>query len=81
MYSAGYNLPGYLPEMDPAEFTDRDEAIQFLQEELRDSMNDPNEYSDGEVENAIVELLEAAQIGVNFSYFAPDGYVYWLHEE
>jgi hypothetical protein len=31
---AGYNAAGYLPEMEPAEFDDFGEAVQFLVEEL-----------------------------------------------
>jgi hypothetical protein len=33
-WAAGFNRPGYLPEMEPAEFADFGEAVQFLVEEL-----------------------------------------------
>jgi hypothetical protein len=33
-WSAGYNAAGYLPEMEPAEFANFGEAVQFLVEEL-----------------------------------------------
>lgn len=31
---AGWNMPGYLPEMEPVEFDSRNEATEFLVNEL-----------------------------------------------
>lgn len=51
-YSAGWSLPGCLPEMEPALFDTEEEARAFVEEEQRtaasiyaeDEMADPYEY-------------------------------------
>ena len=51
-YSAGWNLPGCIPEMTPALFDTEEEARAFVEEEQReaaaiyaeDEMADPYEY-------------------------------------
>lgn len=37
MYSAGWNMPGYLPDSDPTIFLDADDAFDYLIDEIVDS--------------------------------------------
>lgn len=34
LFSAGWNTPGYMPDSDPAIFTDADEALDYIKEQL-----------------------------------------------
>jgi hypothetical protein len=48
MFTAGWNLPGCLPEMEPATFATREEAMDFIADEqdrvADDGLDDPYVY-------------------------------------
>lgn len=40
VYSAGWNMPGYLPECDPALFVNADDALEYLKSECESANED-----------------------------------------
>jgi hypothetical protein len=67
-YVAGWYLPGYPPEMDPAEFESIEEACEFLIEKL------------SSLEPYPTTTIDTVQYQRGMGYvevYAPDGYVYW----
>lgn len=40
IYSAGWNMPGYMPECDPALFTDADDALEYIKSECESANED-----------------------------------------
>jgi hypothetical protein len=45
-YIAGWNMPGYLPEMEPVIFDDQEQAIQFLNDAHLSYIDDMGNYND-----------------------------------
>lgn len=45
-YSAGFNMPGYMPDSEPAEFDDADDARSYIAEEMRRSAEQAEEQAD-----------------------------------
>jgi hypothetical protein len=83
LWIAGYNMAGYLPEMEPAEFADFGEAVQFLAEELEldaERMADENNESAAEACDALKrELIDNAAPNREWSGTAR-GCEYWIKE-
>lgn len=78
-FVAGWNMPGYLPEMEPAGFETFDEAKRFIIDELK-SVEDST-AADGN-ETAAEEACSLAE-DVNlesgpFTTGEVEGYVYWV---
>jgi hypothetical protein len=42
-FVAGWNTPGYMPDSDPQEFDDEDEAIEYIKESARSGITDEDE--------------------------------------
>lgn len=71
IYSAGWNMPGYMPEMTPALFTDEDAALEYIKDEVRNL--DPEIYPAAE---DWAESLKADSKGECSQRVAD--YVYWV---
>jgi hypothetical protein len=81
-YVAMWNLPGCLPEMEPAEFDNAVDAFDFMADSLIDVHNAEYEFDTGTIaySNAAYECETKAQSGVigepDWQWHAPNGYVY-----
>ena len=84
-YIAGFNQPGYLPDSDPVDFDDFDDAQSFIVDELENAADiaagadDPDAEADCE---AAKEEADNWNVGndVYWQVFC-DGYVYWITKE
>lgn len=81
---AGWNNPGYLPEMEPEEFETQEEAVRFLIEEAKCREDMAAEDENEERAEAWCHFAEDlnAQIsaaGNELSETAPDGQAFWVH--
>ena len=70
-YVAGWNVPGYTPDMDPREFKRFDDAREFLISELSD-LNDAARA---------IQMIRSYDVPGYFEVMGPDGYVYWVDED
>ena len=86
MFVAGWNMPGYLPEMEPGEFDTADEARDFLVDEINRIGDDYWEDEEllEEVESLTTEIHDNEnKVG---SYILeggesiPSGLVFWWNE-
>ena len=78
LYVAGYNMPGYMPDADPALFLEHALAVEYIAEAIRNvGENADNEEKAAEAEKLADEIdanaKEEDDLHANF-----DGYVYWL---
>ena len=73
-YSAGWNRPGYLPDVDPATFDREIDAIDFVWSELSFVME--SDYSNAD--RARVDQRYEDLENVGETHHA--GYVYWVTE-
>jgi hypothetical protein len=60
-YVAGCNMPGYLPDSDPAEFDDEDDALEYIKEVAKEAADADNESDDfyASNQNALNEACDA----------------------
>lgn len=80
-YVAGWNIPGYLPENEPAEFKTFEEAKNYIVEELFRYMHelyDAGELDDAEGEQVEIEILLLKKLENEFA-FKLGGYRFWVH--
>jgi len=77
-YTIGYNMPGYLPEMEPYSVDTAEDAREALRDEFArlECVGDSAE----EVDNAIAELNSADLSEFATGWYKPlgNGYVYWI---
>ena len=80
---AGFNQPGYLPESDPEVFDNYLDAVEYLRDELGESMDDVTEYPEAEYDKAQSDFqaMLPKDHDVEWSWLAPDGYAYWVMKE
>jgi hypothetical protein len=71
LYSAGWNMPGYMPDNDPALFTDEDAALEYIKGQVREL--DPEIYPFAE---DWAESLQSDAKGECSQKIA--NYVYWV---
>ena len=71
LFSAGWNMPGYLPDTDPSLFIDEDAALEYIKEEVRNL--DPEIYPAAE---DWAESMKADSNGECSQKVA--NYVYWV---
>lgn len=79
-YVAGWNIPGCLPESEPAEFDSLLEAKIYLVRELfryLHELYDAGEVDDAEAEQIEVELLQLHKLEYPFK-FRLGHYVFWV---
>jgi len=65
VYCAGWNMPGYMPDSQPAQFLDADDARSYLADQMREDMDDlDNDESDDDSQRDPVatELREQADL-------------------
>lgn len=62
MYVAGWNMPGYLPEMEPAEFDDFDSAKRFLIDEMKRTEEQFGESDDEDAAEEVCHDAEAVNL-------------------
>ena len=75
MWVAGWNMPGCLPEMDPARFDDWEDASAFIRAELETL--EPNEWA--EIDVAAYALSEWDKEPVNdHRLILIFPYLYWI---
>lgn len=81
IYSAGWNMPGCLPESDPAVFTDADDALEYVRESARTAVSDAfdgGQMTEQEAETAESEIdAWAADKNGEFGHTYRD-YHYWV---
>lgn len=70
-YVAGWNAPGYVPDMDTREFERFDDAREFLISEL----------SDLDDSARAIELIRIYDEPGYFEVMGPDGFIYWVDED
>lgn len=82
-YVACWNMPGYLPEAEPAEFETFDEAKRYIIDELKEQ----EDRHGGELEDedsAATLCFAAEEANLESGPFEtgemPDGYTYWVME-
>lgn len=78
-YIAGWNMPGYLPEIEPVEFDSFKEAKKYIVEELFRYMHelyDAGELDDGEAEQTEIEILILEELEYDFNFRLGD-YIFW----
>lgn len=80
-YVAGYNIPGFLPEVEPATFDTFDEAKRFVIDELLLAADDcaaaENEAGAEEL-TAIAESVNLESGPFSWDASHVDGYAYWV---
>lgn len=77
IWSAGWNMPGYLPETEPCPFKSRPDAMAYMVGEL---------HRIGDTDLAVAEDYEAQALslegrdadGGDWYWLSPDGYAYWV---
>lgn len=79
MFTAGWNMPGTLPEMDPEEFEGFGDAKSFIVEEMEEQWDEEN---DDDVADHWREVIAGTMTNEKeFSEIGPDGYVYWVVDD
>lgn len=78
IYATGYNMPGYMPDNEPAIFLDYAIAVEYLADKIRSAgENTDDENTAAEAEKLAIEIDAIAKEGqdlqANFG-----GYVYWI---
>jgi len=82
-FVAGYNMPGYLPDSEPAEFDDADVARSYIADELRRYAEyaDTDEYAQQVQELAeSLENLNTTGAGAEFGRTVGE-YYYWITQD
>lgn len=83
-WAAGWNMPGYLPEMDVQYFDNHDEACEFIRDQfewLHESQADSDAWAPGM--DYFSDLREDYEKLCDYgggAYSAPDGYWYWVDD-
>jgi hypothetical protein len=79
VYFAGWNMPGYMPASEPAEFDDADDAKNYILEELESAADQLQEEIDAtkleEIQQAIDGLTNSTDIEQGFN---AGGYFYFI---
>ena len=77
IYSTGYNMPGYMPDADPAIFLDHADAVSCLAGNIQNIFEDTEQAE--QAEKLAEQIEREAQYGkplqANFG-----GYVFWLEK-
>jgi len=75
-FTAGWNQPGYLPEMEPAEFNSESAAREFILTELRECLDRETAWERVPDWEDCILCIENGDTDVS----ACDGYNYWIEE-
>lgn len=78
-FVAGWNMPGYLPDSEPAEFSDAEDAKRYIIEELKRMEDSTDDESEAEALAAFAEDVNlesdefSAQCGIYVYFVTEDG--------
>lgn len=77
IYTTGYNMPGFMPDNDPALFLDHSDAVSCLAENLKNVFEDAEQSEEAEklAEQIEREAQHDKPLQANF-----EGYVFWLEK-
>jgi len=83
MYTALYNMPGYLPEMDPQHFETLGEACDFIMDEMDVIATDCEDYHTAQkwanLNVAFARIKHgSAAFDDHAAFYGPDGYYYCI---
>jgi hypothetical protein len=80
VYNAGWNMPGYLPDSEPAQFDDADEAREYIAENMVDYADSLVESTDDNAESVAALLAVAEQVrdGDGELGVTVAGWHYWI---
>lgn len=69
-YVAGWNMPGFMPDSEPAEFDNADDALEYIRDAIIDLDEEQARHA-GNVDFAnSLEADENGELGVNFGFRA-----------
>lgn len=63
VWSAGWNMPGYMPEVAPAMFLDADDALEYIRDEVERSQDYDEAADDAETAQADLDSIKADSAG------------------
>ena len=83
MYTALWNMPGYLPEMEPATFDTLADACDFIMDEMDTLANECDDYHvASQWANLNIAFARIKHGSANFddhvALYGPDGYYYCI---
>lgn len=81
MFTAGWNQPGYLPETDPVDFDDFDEAKDYVISEIDRTADNAHLVNDRSALDECNDAIDDADDWTdnnNYWQVYCDGYVYWI---
>ena len=78
-FVAGWNMPGYMPESEPAEFADADDAKSYIVESIKNAEDSAENEEHAEALAGFAEDINLEND--EFSVHGPDGFVYWVTED
>ena len=83
MFTALWNLPGYLPEMEPATFDTLAEACDFIMDSADRHAEDCDDYHEcrqwANLNTAFARIKRGmSEFGGHYAFRAPDGYCYCI---
>lgn len=78
-FSAGWNMPGYMPDNEPSTFETFDDALEFIRAELDDVLDGcaPDQKEVDAIENLIREIDGRSILGPELSTIV-GRYCYWI---
>lgn len=80
VYVVGWNMPGYMPDSDPALFLDFDGAQESLKESFENHVEDDDSTSEGQIEE-IIDGIDTWKESGNGWLFTWGNYVYWIEKQ
>lgn len=81
VWTAGHNMPGYLPETEPAAFRTRLDALEYMVSELRRVADMGDDDADGAALEEAADALAGrdADVDGEWWWMQPDGRIaYWI---
>ncbi len=80
-YAAGWNMPGYMPEMDVVHFDNFDDAKQYIIDELLNQADQSGALDEEDLAEDYNEAAEDTNLESRpFSVGPLDQYIYWVDE-
>lgn len=81
IWSAGFNMPGYMPESEPARFGNSDDAREYIADEMTnyaDSLADSSDEADEAKSQALTEAADTVRDGAGEYGQTVGQYHYWV---
>ncbi len=81
-FVAGYNMPGYMPDSEPADFDDVDDARSYLADEMRTFADQAADDEESKQEAADLRTAaDECEAGTGEYGRTIAGYHYWIHQD